>query len=64
MPSEVEINVACERIERWQRYVRGLHARLNRMGNGATRWGAATLLKASKSRLRKNQERLARMLVQ
>lgn len=64
MPSEVEINVACERIERWQRYVRELHARLDRMRNDGARWGAKTLLRASKYRLRKNQERLVKMLIQ
>ena len=64
MPSEKEINVACERIERWQGHVHELHIRLNRMTNNSARWVAAKLLQASKRRLRKNQERLARMLVQ
>ena len=64
MPSEEEINVACERIERWQGHVQELHIRLNQMTNNIARWVAEKLLLASKRRLRKNQKRLARMLVQ
>jgi hypothetical protein len=64
MPSKEEINVACERIERSQRYVRELRIRLNRMTNKGARWVAERLLQASKRRLRRNQQRLAKMLVQ
>lgn len=64
MPSKQEIEVACERIERWQRYVRAFDIRLNRSSHTTARWGVTRLLQASRRRLRKNQERLARMLVQ